>query len=358
MSSIDSQPHSAEDPNRIIRREIQRLGDEIRARHPILAHQDAIGMTLLLGSAFGVLALGVAYGMGLLPAFVVLPASTVLLSILHELEHDLIHRLYFRGREGLMNFAMGVVWLFRPSTISPWVRKDWHLHHHRVSGHGDDIEERAITNGETWGLRRFAMTFGGALSVVLRPKTVVEFSREYVASQSPKDDAERRAMRRRIRTAFLPLGPVHSTLFYGFVFGHIASMLAGPLGLASLANRFLAPVLPAVDLLAVAWVLPNVLRTFCLHFVSSNLHYYGDVREGNIVQQTQVWTSPLMWPFQLFCFNFGSTHAIHHFVVRDPFYLRQMIASDAHTVMRANGVRFNDFGTFARANRYTIAQAA
>jgi len=38
-------------------------------------------------------------------------------------------------------------------------------------------------------------------------------------------------------------------------------------------------------------------------------------------------------------------------VVKEPFYIRQMTASVAHKVMREMGVRFNDFGTFARANR-------
>jgi hypothetical protein len=41
-----------------------------------------------------------------------------------------------------------------------------------------------------------------------------------------------------------------------------------------------------------------------------------------VIQQTQVLNPWWMLPFQLFCFNFGSTHAIHHFVVRDPFYIR------------------------------------
>ena len=63
-------------------------------------------------------------------------------------------------------------------------------------------------------------------------------------------------------------------------------------------------------------------------------------------------------PLQLFCFNFGSTHAIHHFVVREPFYIRQMTAPAAHAVMREMGVRFNDFGTFRRANRYGGQTAA
>lgn len=97
---------------------------------------------------------------------------------------------------------------------------------------------------------------------------------------------------------------------------------------------------------------PNVLRTFCLHFVSSNMHYYGDIEPGNVIQQTQVLNPWWLWPLQAFCFNFGSTHGIHHFVVKEPFYIRQMTVKTAHKVMAEMGVRFNDFGTFARANRF------
>jgi hypothetical protein len=81
------------------------------------------------------------------------------------------------------------------------------------------------------------------------------------------------------------------------------------------------------------------------------MHYYGDVELGNVIQQTQVLNPWWMWPLQAFCFNFGSTHGIHHFVVKEPFYIRQMTAKVAHKVMAEMGVRFNDFGTFARANR-------
>ena len=62
-----------------------------------------------------------------------------------------------------------------------------------------------------------------------------------------------------------------------------------------------------------------------------------------------------MLPFQLFCFNFGATHAIHHFVVKEPFYIRQWTAPVAHRVMREMGVRFNDTATFGRANRFQTA---
>jgi hypothetical protein len=56
-------------------------------------------------------------------------------------------------------------------------------------------------------------------------------------------------------------------------------------------------------------------------------------------------------PLQLFCFNFGNTHAIHHFVVRDAFYIRHLGADESLEVLRRHGIRFNDMGTFKRANR-------
>ncbi|EDX89618.1 hypothetical protein ADG881_1720 [Alcanivorax sp. DG881] len=38
-------------------------------------------------------------------------------------------------------------------------------------------------------------------------------------------------------------------------------------------------------------------------------------------------------------------------MIRDPFHVRQMTAKRAHGVLKENGVRFNDLGTFRRANR-------
>ena len=117
-------------------------------------------------------------------------------------------------------------------------------------------------------------------------------------------------------------------------------------------SAFSTAIMPGLDFLAVTVLLPNAWRTFCLYFVSSNLHYYGDIDPKNIVQQAQVWNAWWLFPLQLFCINFGGTHFIHHFAVQYPFYMRLWIAKDAYTVMRAHGVRFNDFGNMRRANRW------
>ena len=45
-------------------------------------------------------------------------------------------------------------------------------------------------------------------------------------------------------------------------------------------------------------------------------------------------------------------------MVKEPFYIRQMTVPVAHKVMREMGVRFNDFGTFGRANRFVRKDAA
>ena len=109
------------------------------------------------------------------------------------------------------------------------------------------------------------------------------------------------------------------------------------------------------DALMVLWVGPNVIRQACLALVSSYSHYYGDIPENDVFYQNQILDHPLLWPAQLYCCNFGSTHIIHHFVVQQPFYLRQMVARAAHAEMLRQGVRRNDFGVVARANRWREA---
>lgn len=59
-----------------------------------------------------------------------------------------------------------------------------------------------------------------------------------------------------------------------------------------------------------------------------------------------------MIPFQLFSFNFGSSHIIHHFVPNQPFYIREAISRKANAEMIKQGVRNNDWGIVARANRF------
>ncbi len=311
----------------------------LRARHPWLRHQDAIGLSLLVLSLAGMLACAVAFARGVLPAWLCIPMVALFASITHELEHDLIHWMYFRRRPAIHHVMMALVWLARPSTINPWLRRGLHFHHHKHSGTEIDIEERAITNGERWSLTRLLMTADAPISILVR------------AWRAP-DAARRWRVIWRSAAAYFPLGWCHWGLWWTFLIVHLGTMIGAALGHAPAWPSTIVHAMPVVDLLIVTWIAPNVLRSFCLHFISSNMHYYGDIEADNVAQQTQVFTSPWLWPFQLFCFNFGGTHAIHHVVVRQPFYIRQWIAGRVLPVMRRVGVRFDDFASMRRANRW------
>jgi fatty acid desaturase len=337
-SEARSSPQPAPAPRHVdharnIRVAVRARSRELRAKHPILAHQDALGAGILAASALGVVGTAVAYVVGAIAWWIAVPLAAVFMAIAHEIEHDAIHRLYFTRNKKAQHVMFAVVWLLRPYTISPWARRPLHLLHHDVSGTARDLEEKGITNGERWGVRRLVMMIDPAASVLFR---------------LPADPAKRRAKLRFVAKAWFPLTFIALAVWYGFLALGLAHLVTGG---AIAGSGALAVVLGALQVLTVVWIGPNVLRVACLHFISSNMHYYGDVEEGNVVEQTQVLNRWWLLPVQLFCCNFGSTHGIHHFVPGDPFYVRQMTAKAAHEVMRDNGVRFNDLGTFRRANR-------
>eukprot|EP01038_Epipyxis_sp_PR26KG_P018939 gene18939-26811_t len=62
------------------------------------------------------------YITGAMAWWVCLLLNAFLASLTHELEHDLIHSMYFRKQRLPHNLMMGLVWLARPSTINPWIR--------------------------------------------------------------------------------------------------------------------------------------------------------------------------------------------------------------------------------------------
>ena len=326
-----------------IRIVVTEAGQRLRERYPLLKHQNAIGAAILVLSLAGMIGCASLYALGHLSAWACIPLVAIFASFTHELEHDLIHWMYFRKRPALHHLMMALVWLARPSTVNPWIRRHLHFAHHKFSGSERDLEERGITNGDRWGLRRLIMVGDNVQSVLLR------------LTRAPR--GRRLKLLARAAAAYFPLGWLHWGTWYAFLGFHAANGVAHLLGHAIVWPAGVLSVMPAINFFTVVLVAPNVLRTFCLHFVSSNMHYYGDVEPDNVIQQTQVLNPAWMLPLQLFCFNFGATHAIHHFVVKEPFYIRQMTAPAAHRVMRQMGVRFNDTGTFRRANRWNRVAA-
>lgn len=337
---------------------VLKAGQDLRERFPMLKHQDAIGAGILTFSLAGMVGLGVLYYYGLMSAWLVIPLAAIFASFTHELEHDLIHLMYFRNQLWVHNTMMALVWLARPSTISPWTRRRMHLHHHKYSGTDTDLEEQGITNGEPLSLKRLLMMSDQMLAIFLRPMQMRRLAKRFIKAQNPKSKAEYRALLREQVLGYMPLGRIYYTLWHTFIIYHAANFIAMAMGATlswpAAVSPYIAPAVATLNFLAVTWLAPNALRMFCLHFVSSNMHYYGDVEPKNVMQQCQVLNVWWMAPFNLFCFNFGSTHAIHHFVVKEPFYIRQLTAPVAHEVMREMGVRFNDTGTFRRANRWAM----
>lgn len=315
---------------RRIRRWIRRGEKRLVEQFPILRRHNAIGATLLVMAASGMVVSGWLYWTGRIPGYACILVNAFSASILHEIEHDLIHYLYFRKRPSVHNAMMFFVWAFRGNVPHGWYRRKIHLHHHGASGTPTDVEERLVGLGMPWGLRRFVVSVDGLMSVLLNGR------------QLGRDIPDFR--RRALALACLPFYPMFLLVLFSFIIYH-AAILLGVTPSAAMEH-----VYPWLDLLAIAWVFPNYLRQAALQIVSSNCHYYDDV--GNITEETQVLRPFYLWPLQLFCFNFGTTHSFHHYVVEQPFYIRQLITSWVLPAMRKYGVRENDAGTFWRANRY------
>jgi len=333
-----------------VQQEIIAISDDIRRQRPWLKYQDTIGLSIFSISILGCVLNAYLYIQGVMPAWMVILGTAFWTSILHELEHDLIHWMYFKKSKVVHHLMMFGVYVFRPFTVNPWVRRHLHFHHHKNSGSVTDIEERGITNGERWGLKRLLMVSDNMLAVYLRPfKYLFEPLRLYRQGKVTKRDLKN--FRLIGLLSYNPFGIIAHMIWHGFILFHLANGAAWMFNASIPWSTLLLDQMPWITTLAVVLFAPNALRTFCLHFISSNMHYYGDNKPGVIVEQCQVLNVWWLMPLQAFCFNFGNTHAIHHFVVRDPFYVRQMTAKRALPVLKENGVRFNDIGSFSRANR-------
>jgi fatty acid desaturase len=305
----------------------------LREKYAFLQYQNTIGLIILLVSLGGMICTAVLYYFDSIPVWTCIVSAAVFASISHELEHDLIHRQYFKENKLIHNLMMLAVWVMRPNTVNPWYRRGMHFLHHKVSGTPSDLEERLVGNGIAYGFLRFLVMFDGLLGVIAR-RTILNKEVESFSLH-------------KILSAAFPLATFYFTTWYVFLSFHTVDWLWGT---SITYPEWLFGLMGVVNFLVVTLIAPNFIRSACLNFVTSTMHYYGNVE--NPLQQTQVLKSWFFAPLQLFCFNFGSTHGIHHFVVGQPFYLRQMVAKAAHKVMRDNGVRFNDFHTFASANQY------
>lgn len=93
-------------------------GAQLRQRFPILKQQNAIGVAILVLSWVGMLASAAAYVQDALPAWATILLVAFFASFTHELEHDLIHWMYFRQKPWAHHLMMALVWLARSTTTS------------------------------------------------------------------------------------------------------------------------------------------------------------------------------------------------------------------------------------------------
>ena len=293
-------------------------------RYPLLRYKNFWAMSVFILSTSAIFACAIAYYSGVISAVFCVPVIAVFLSFLHELEHDLIHKLYFRNRKTLRFLMMSTVWVLRGNIISPWYRQKIHLRHHAVSGQCADIEERLIGNGMKFGIPRILAMSDGMLSVLTRPRELGS-----IDGYS-------------FRKIFLASFPV--TLgFYGLLMLVIMGFSARTLGIKGWDSQYL-------QLIFIVYLLPNLIRQASLNILSSTMHYFGDVEES--MQEVQILDNWCFLPLQLFCCFFGKSHAVHHFVVPQPFYLRIWIAFRINEVLALNGVRRGDWRSLFRQNSF------
>nr|WP_232380828.1 fatty acid desaturase [Leptospira ainlahdjerensis] len=308
----------------------------LRKKFSILKHQDFLGTSITFGSAAMMIFTAGLYIANVIPAWAAIVSNAIFASFLHEIEHDTIHNLYFKDNERMQNLIFWTVWIFRGNTVSPWYRRMIHTLHHKVSGNKDDIEERLIGNGMEAGLFRFFAMIDGNISAILNFRKLVKDAPKFKRKEIVRESWPWLVVYYSLWYQFLGLNLLHyGNQFLGFPFSF---------------PEFLESARSFLNTAAVVYMIPNWIRQSSIQIVSSNMHYYGDVK--NINQQTQVLNVWFLAPLHLFCFNFGSTHGIHHFVVNQPFYLRQMVAPFVHPAMKRYGIRFNDFESMLRANRY------
>ena len=324
--------------------EVRGIYESYRSKNTWTTHQDIIGLGILISCQALLIGVGYAWLIGFCPTWLTIVSIALITSILHELEHDLIHDLYFKRIPFLYHWMMLGVYIFRPISLNPWIRKHWHHFHHQHSGMAFDIEERGITNGDRLSLLRLLVLPDLLLSGIIRiPRLRKEIIIEYNKGNLSKSDM--RLIIRTVLLGLLPFGVPLTILWYAFVVIHLFHGVGYPLAQFDGLLQWIEPLM-------ILLVIPNLIRQFALHFVSSNMHYMGDIEAGNVIQQVQVftpwWSAPLQW----FCFFFGATHAIHHFVVNEPFYLRQLTRKAAQDVLLENGIRLNDVKSLRFSNRY------
>lgn len=335
--------HKERAPNRHHSERIQpaiaRLSTQLRSSNPFLRHQTLIGLSIALACISVILFSAYLYYIGFIPGYVTIIIIAFFSAVLHELEHDTFHNLYFKQSRCCQNIFLAVLWCFKPNTINPWIRKKIHLHHHRHSGTSQDIEERLIGNGKSYGLLRLLIMLDPVFSLTQFKKI--------------KQDSTDFSIREMALSLF-PMVILYNLIWMSWLSFHLLPLVHLVIPQCPSEIVLIHNHIALINFLMVVYVVPALIRQGCLVFISSTIHYYKGVSQ--LTEQVQVIDRWYFLPFQCFCCFFGQTHAIHHVYAAETFYNRHYLRKACYPILKKHGILFNDLGTFYRKNHYPTSK--
>merc|ERR1712000_19977 len=115
-----------------IRKVIYSEDKRLRQKYSWLQHQNTLGMLWFCGSLTVMAITSFLYIYNIMPWYYAMTLMAVAVSIMHELEHDLIHDMYFKDSKFIQHFMFAVIWVSKLNA-NPWWRKPMHLKHHKKS---------------------------------------------------------------------------------------------------------------------------------------------------------------------------------------------------------------------------------
>ncbi len=297
---VNGQSMSVSSIERKICDEIRKAEAELKEQYPILKRQDFLGMTIFVTSVIMIAMSSLFYyrASEWLPNLSYSSSTAIVMisvafwtSMLHELEHDIIHNLYFKSHRWIQDLMFWFIWISKLHG-NPWFRRDLHLKHHIISGQTNDAEERLIGLGLPLGWKRMAVTIHpvGSTIVTMDIAKDCEFLN--------------------IKTLNLTSAPV-VTIFIAFF-----KLFSFYVFLQVLVSQFhveLAEMMLAryPKMWALVWdfnmimVIPNIIRQSSLQLMSNITHYYADIPEKSCYYQNQILDHWICVPFQFLCCNFG-----------------------------------------------------
>jgi hypothetical protein len=291
MSDTETTPvtkSKSKNPATNVSNAIKQAEVDIRKQYSFLNYQDTCATVIFLGSLLiisGCWALYWKNPNSYLHCAFVMVVVALFTSFLHELEHDLIHNLYYKKIPLFQDIMFFFIWVAKLHG-NPWYRREMHLKHHIVSGQEDDAEEKLIGLGTPFSFTR--------LAVSCHPFGMLIVTKQ-VAKEAPWLNVKR------MNLSSAPVAWLFMLLNKLWMVYVIAMWYYGDDWVNYLPERHWW----WIRWTNVCICLPNVFRQACIQTMSNCSHYYGDIPEKSVFYQNQILDHWILYPFQVFCMNFG-----------------------------------------------------